>query len=160
MKHPSAGENCKNAHCVDEWEMVTLKAKDAESQFVVEELCAQDRHMGAEMLARGDFFAIEATDDDDHAFYILQAKGPIQEADDTLEDVFGNVMSEGSYFMEGHFLEWKDKNKEIYYVDTQKIAYIASHLVVVSRVEMNRVGDRSWKLTPAEEQRIDELLLS
>jgi hypothetical protein len=31
--------------------------------------------------------------------------------------------------------------------------------VVVSRVEMNRVGDRSWKLTPAEEQRIDELLL-
>jgi hypothetical protein len=160
MGHPSAGDQCKNKQYTDDWEVVNLLPRDEETAEVQEDLQAQDNHLDAEMMERGDFFAIEATDDDEHAFYILQAKGSIQLADDTLEDVYGNVMLSGTYFVEGHFLEWKNKGKQIYRVDTQKIAYISSHLVAVSKLEMERVADRCWKLSPGEEERIDILPLS
>jgi hypothetical protein len=120
----------------------------------------EERHLGAEMLAAQDFFAISAEDDEDHAFYILRAIGPMQQAADDLEDLHGNVVHEGTFYVPCHYLEWRNKEQETYYVDAGKIVYIASHLVAIPRLEMERHGGRGeWKIAPEGEIRIDTLLL-
>ena len=160
MTQDAAGEGCENAQYTDEWETVELVAQDEESAEVVEELYAQERHLGAEMLAAQDFFAISAEDDEDHAFYILLAIGPMQQAVDDLEDLHGNVVHECTFYVPSHYLEWRNKEQETYYVDTGKIVYIASHLVAIPRLEMERHGGRGdWQIAPGGEIRIYTLLL-
>ena len=152
---------CKNKQWVDEWETVELVPKDTETQEEVDQLRAQEWHLNAEHLEAGEFFAIKVDDEEeeDHNFYVCYALGPSLQAATEKRDDYTNVVAPGSYYVNCHFLEWKDQRTRTYYVDYAKKAKLPSHLVAVSALEMEQKPHGGWRLAQEELERVEAVLL-
>jgi hypothetical protein len=148
------GAQCENAPWTDDWYHTTIVPANDEAREVAEELEQQDHHLTAETLQALTFFALPAAaDDDEHEFWLAQAMSPMQCAVESMEDTSGNIIHEGCNYIPCHYLEWANRAKGTYKVETASVNYVDSHLVCVGHLQLEKVMG-GWKLPGDEMERV------
>jgi hypothetical protein len=90
---------------------------------------------------------------------VCYALEPSLQAATEKRDDYKNVVAPESYYVNCHFLEWKDQRTRTYCVDYAKKSILPSHLVAVSALEMEQKAHGGWRLAQEELERVEAVLL-
>ena len=147
---------CKNAKWATPWRAVTLKSSNDEDAEMVDDLRDDFRHERADFLEVDEIIAMRAhLDDEDHEFWLAQIVRKKVKCNEPagLADAYGNIILQDCWYVTVHFLEWRDMEDFVYSADTTRVAFIQTHLVCCTDVQLERFRG-GWKLQDGEAERV------
>lgn len=135
---------------------MTLKSSNDEDAEMVDDLRDDFRHERADFLEVDEIIAMRAhLDDEDHEFWLAQIVRKKVKCNEPagLADAYGNIILQDCWYVTVHFLEWRDMEDFVYSADTTRVAFIPTHLVCCTDVQLKRFRG-GWKLQDGEAERV------